>query len=134
MIICHKTTGHNSALPHTLLQTLQFIIRKTCPCNEYPFKPQFYYLKVGLPIFLVFAQKHRLWVLVRTALKIFIFYILKNVCILHGRRNISIGIPLDFSIPTEMTCIEPLVENVKSSKSPNKLKKCYVLCFLTDRT
>ena len=30
------------------------------------------------------------------------------------RRNISIGIPLDLSIPTEMTSIEPLVENEKS--------------------
>ena len=38
------------------------------------------------------------------------------------RRNISIGIPLDLSIPTEMTCIESLVENEKSSKTPNKLK------------
>ena len=48
------------------------------------------------------------------------------------RRNISIGIPLDFSIPTEMTCIEPLVENEKSSKTPNKLK--IMLCyFFSDR-
>ena len=38
------------------------------------------------------------------------------------RRNISIGIPLDLSIPTEMTSIEPLVENEKSSKTPKKLK------------
>ena len=45
-----------------------------------------------------------------------------------SRRNISIGIPLDLSIPTEMTCIEPLVENEKSSKTPNKLKikLCYI--------
>ena len=38
------------------------------------------------------------------------------------RRNISIGIPLDLSIPTEMTSIEPLVENEKSSKTQKKLK------------
>ena len=44
------------------------------------------------------------------------------------RRNISIGIPLDLSIPTEMTCIEPLVENEKSSKTPNTLK--IMLCYI----
>ena len=44
------------------------------------------------------------------------------------RRNISINIPLDLSIPTEMTCIEPLVENEKSSKTPNKLKN--MLCYI----
>ena len=44
------------------------------------------------------------------------------------RRNISIGIPLDLSIPTEMTCIEPLVENEKSSKTPNILK--IMLCYI----
>ena len=44
------------------------------------------------------------------------------------RRNISIGIPLDLSIPTEMTSIEPLVENEKSSKTPKKLK--IMLCYI----
>ena len=44
------------------------------------------------------------------------------------RRNIFKGIPLDLSIPTEMTCIEPLVENEKSSKTPNKLK--IMLCYI----
>ena len=64
----------------------------------------------GIPIFLIFAPKHRLWVLVRTASarrfqrvptiyvlsinkknirlflwKIFIFDNFKNLCILHGR-------------------------------------------------
>ena len=42
----------------------------------------------------------------------------------------SIGIPLDLSMPTEMTCIEPLVENEKSSKTPNKLKS--ILCYILD--
>ena len=46
-------------------------IRKTSPCNEYPLKPHVYIAKlgfaVGIPIFLIFAPKHRLWVLVRTA-------------------------------------------------------------------
>ena len=45
-----------------------------------------------------------------------------------ARRNISIGIPLDLSIPTEMTSIEPLVENEKSSKTPKKLK--IMLCYI----
>ena len=38
----------------------------------YPFKPHFYIVKLGFTgvyiIFLISAQKHRLWVLVRTAL------------------------------------------------------------------
>ena len=46
-------------------------IRKTCPCNEYPLKPHFYLVKLGFAgvylFFLIFAPKHRLWVLVRTA-------------------------------------------------------------------
>ena len=42
----------------------------TCPCNVYPLTPHFYIAKVGFTgvyIFLIFALKHRLWVLVRTA-------------------------------------------------------------------
>ena len=46
-------------------------IRKTCPCNIYPPTPHFYTKKNGvcrgIPIFLIFAPKHRMWVLVRTA-------------------------------------------------------------------
>ena len=45
-------------------------IRKTCPCNIYPGKPHFYIAKLGYAgvylFFLIFAPKHRLWVLVRT--------------------------------------------------------------------
>ena len=41
---------------------------------------------------------------------------------LVSRRNIFIGIPLDLSIPTEMTSIEALVENEKLMKTPTKLK------------
>ena len=44
------------------------------------------------------------------------------------RRNISIGIPLDLSIPTEMTSIKPLFENKKSLKTPKKLK--IMLCYI----
>ena len=47
-------------------------IRKTCLCDEYPLKPHFYIEKTGvcrsIPINLIFDPKHRLWVLVRTAL------------------------------------------------------------------
>ena len=46
-------------------------ITKTCLCNFDPLKPQFYIVKLGFTgvyiIFLISAQKHRLWVLVRTA-------------------------------------------------------------------
>ena len=48
----------------------EYSITKTCPCNAYPLEPHFY-SKIGLcrviPIFLIVAPKHRLWVLVRTA-------------------------------------------------------------------
>ena len=47
------------------------IITKTYLYNVDPLKPHFYIVKVGFTgvyiIFLISAQKHRLWVLVRTA-------------------------------------------------------------------
>ena len=47
------------------------VITKTCLYNFDPRKPHFYIIKLGFTgvyiIFLVSAQKHRLWVLVRTA-------------------------------------------------------------------
>ena len=49
-----------------------------------------------------------------------------------SRRNISIGIPIDLFISTEMTSIEPLVENEISSKTPKKLKIMLCHIFLTD--
>ena len=46
-------------------------IRKTCIYNIDPLKPHFYIVRLGFIgvyiIFLISAQKHRLWVLVRTA-------------------------------------------------------------------
>ena len=45
-------------------------IRITCPCDLYPLTPHFYILKLGCTgvyIFLIFALKHRLWVLISTA-------------------------------------------------------------------
>ena len=45
-------------------------ITKTSPCNKHPLKPHFYIVKLGFTgvyFFLIFAPKHRLWVLVRTA-------------------------------------------------------------------
>ena len=47
-------------------------ITKTCLCNFDPLKPHFYIVKLEFTgvyiIFLIFARKHRLWVLVRTPL------------------------------------------------------------------
>ena len=44
---------------------------QTCPCNEAPLTSHFYKVKLGCTgvyiYFLIFALKHRLWVLVRTA-------------------------------------------------------------------
>ena len=46
-------------------------IMQTSPCNEYPLTPHFYIVKLGFTgvyiFFLIFALKHRSWVLVRTA-------------------------------------------------------------------
>ena len=45
-------------------------IRITRPCDLYPLTPHFYIVKLGCTgvyIFLIFALKHRLWVLIRTA-------------------------------------------------------------------
>ena len=46
------------------------------------------------------------------------------------RRNISIGIPLNLSIPTEMGYIQPLVENENSAKLQNCVILTYVRSFL----
>ena len=47
------------------------LIMITCPCNVYPLTPHLYIVKTGVYrdifYFLIFALKHRLWVLVRTA-------------------------------------------------------------------
>ena len=46
-------------------------IMKTCPCNVHPLTPHFYIVYWGLQgytFFLIFALKHRLWVLDRTAI------------------------------------------------------------------
>ena len=48
----------------------EYGIKKTSPCNIYPLKPNFYTVNwslQGYTYFLIFAQKHRLRVLVRTA-------------------------------------------------------------------
>ena len=46
-------------------------IMETCPCNEHPLTPHFYIVKLGCTgytfFFLIFALKHRLCVLIRTA-------------------------------------------------------------------
>ena len=55
-----------------LVSTISYShIMKTCLYNVDPLKPHFYKVKLGFTgvyiIFLISAQKHRLWVLVRTA-------------------------------------------------------------------
>ena len=51
-----------------IFQTI-LTIRITCPCVLNPLTSHFYIVKLGLTgvciIFLIFAPKHRLWVLVR---------------------------------------------------------------------
>ena len=59
---------HNEAEDHYADRTY---ITKTCLYNFDPLQPHFYIVKLGFAgvhiIFLISAQKHRLWVLVRTA-------------------------------------------------------------------
>ena len=65
------------------------------------------------------------------ACRVFTLNFMLTLCICDTpecRRNISIGIPLDLSIPTEMTSIAPLVENENSSKTPKKFK--IMLCYI----
>ena len=60
------------------------IIMKTSLYNFYPLKPHFYVVKLGFTgvyiIFLISAQKHRLWVLVRTALCEAVLTSTHNLC------------------------------------------------------
>ena len=76
------TTGfkeliHRIPISECLLQNLEKVCRikvitKTCLYNFDPFKPHFYIVKLEFTgvyiIFLISAQKHRLWVLIRIAL------------------------------------------------------------------
>ena len=52
------------------IQSISIFITKTYLYNSDPLKPHFYIVKLGFTgvyiIFLISAQKHRLWVLVRT--------------------------------------------------------------------
>ena len=58
-------------LDRHMIQDNKNNITKTCLYNFDPLKPHFYIVKVGFTgvyiIVLISAQKHRLWVLVRTA-------------------------------------------------------------------
>ena len=50
-------------------------IMNTCPCDVDPLTPHFYIVKLGFTgvfifFLLIFALKHRLWVLVRTAAEV----------------------------------------------------------------
>ena len=46
-----------------------YVIRQTCLCDVDPLTPHFYIVKPGFTgvFILIFALKHRLWVLIRTA-------------------------------------------------------------------
>ena len=63
---CSRTT-------HSEIIKLAVIIMKTCLYTFDPLKPHFYIVKLGFTgvyiVVLISAQKHRLWVLVRTALQ-----------------------------------------------------------------
>ena len=90
-----------SCLLRTKVWLLEVLyIRITCPCDLYPITPHSYIVRLrctGVYIFLIFALKHRLWVLVRTASvrrfqHIPSIYVLskskKNIIIFHLKINI----------------------------------------------
>ena len=54
-------------IPDIKTSTQVVHIRITCPYDLYPLIPHFYIVKQGYTFFLIFALKHRSWVLVRTA-------------------------------------------------------------------
>ena len=64
-----QTKGMCLYIFHFWLIGCFLVIRKTSPCNVYPLELLFSKTGVcrGIPIFLIFTPKHRLWVLVRTA-------------------------------------------------------------------
>ena len=66
------SSGSVSRLSAFTVENMSVCIRITCPCNVYHLKPHFYIVKRGYTevynFSLFFDQKHRLCVLVRTAL------------------------------------------------------------------
>ena len=69
-----------------------FSIMKTHLYNFHPLKPYFYVLKLGFTgvyiIFLISAQKHRLWVLVRTDSARLFSRVLTNYVLSRNMKNI----------------------------------------------
>ena len=76
----------------------------TCPCIVYPFTPHFYTVKLGFIVyifFLIFALKHRLWVLVRIAsVSVPTIYVLSN-----RKENGRVIVMFKESCNAERTCI-----------------------------
>ena len=71
LVIRYKDSGQTSAITLHLWTFKKSSITKTRLYNFDPLKPHFYIVKLGFTgvyiIFLISVQKHRLWVLVRTA-------------------------------------------------------------------
>ena len=99
----HRSTGDQEVAGSTLPEVgnilswrliMKYFITKTCLYNFDPIKPHFYIVKLGFTgvyiIFLISAQRHRLWVLVRTASSSFSpenfhFWVVKFSIYLNGR-------------------------------------------------
>ena len=68
-------------------------IMLTCPCNEDPLTPHFYIVKRGFTgvyiFFIIFALKHKLWVLVRNRLNEAVLTCTNNLCFEQNRENIT---------------------------------------------
>ena len=93
-------------------------ITKTCLYNFDPIKPHFYTVKLRFTgvyiIFLIYTQKHRLWVLVRTASakpkyeKLSEFFLSENFQILElnfsiylNRRVFVMSLPTEYTVSNE---------------------------------
>ena len=78
VLILHLRTGRPTmfATHPPNLHTFTDIIKKSCLFNVDPVKPHFYIVKLGFTgvyiIFLISAQKHRLWILVRRVSTIYV--------------------------------------------------------------
>ena len=97
-----NNSSSSSLYPHfTKFERLKekFNITKTRLYNFDPLKPHFYIVKLGFTgvyiIFLISAQKHRLWVLVRTASRVPTIYILsrnmKNISVFYFKFSVFGG-------------------------------------------
>ena len=123
-------------------------IMQTCPCNEDPLTPHLYIVKLGftgIHFFLIFAPKHRLWVLTINVLsknkkniknfhlKINISTAMKYCCILHGRVIVMYQVSQGGGELTNQTILKHEYRKVPKFSDARKLC-CSLPKIQTNRT